>query len=309
VRTEGTIVSNFVTMAIGEPGACSEPANPLAAALISGGQMASFFAARFSVRHDVATVNPVEAIGDYIAGSLSQERTGPYNFNPFVSLPPAGTCAAYSVSNYTPAAVPNLFGTTPTLRGLDAGSITLSGSGPASALANSTPRGIAAGYLGGAAPLLSQLPSQLFLNPGNFTLAGGGGADIGSFVASLVMPAAFTWIGRDSLSTVNRAAPLTLNWSGVAPGYSVFVAGGGVDLPANASTMFLCLAKPGDTSLTIPSVVLANIPAAHQRKLQSLGALYVGEWPLANPVAFSASGLDSGLVMPAQVLGKPVLFQ
>jgi hypothetical protein len=156
--------------------------------------------------------------------------------------------------------------------------------------------------------LLSQLPNSLLLNPGAFTIAAAQGADVPAFSVPFNMPAAFTWTNRNSLNSVTRSQPLTVSWTGVASGATVFVAGGGIDLPNNATTAFLCVAHPGDISLTVPPQVMANIPAQHTNPAQSLGAIYIGEMPLTTPTVFSA-GSASGQVMPAQVLGKSVSFQ
>ena len=310
VRTQGTIVSNYVTMAIGAGSLCSEPNNPLATALISGGQQASLFAARFSTRHDVNVAAALEAMSDFASGTIFQQQPGAFNFNPYISLPPAGSCTTYSVPNYVPSDVPRLSNVAPTVRGLNAGNINISASsGPPVSIPTGLIPGFSSGYLGGAIPLISQLPSQLFLNTGAFTITAAGGADIPKFTVPFNMPAAFTWTNRDTLSNVTRSQPLTVSWTGVPSNSTVFVAGGGVDLPANATTAFVCVAHPGDLTLTVPPQILANIPAQHVRPSQSLGAIYVGEMPLSSPVAFTAPGLTSGQLMPAQVLGKSVSFQ
>ncbi len=309
VRTEGAIVSNHVTMAIGPSASCSEPANPLVSALLTGGQQASFFASRFSTRHDVNVASPLEAVGDFASATLYQQNAGPYNFDPSISLPPAGTCTTYSVSGYVPADLVRMSGVGPTGKPLNAGALAIIGPTGSSPLYPGRSPGFFTNIVGGAIPLLSQLPNLLFLNPGSFSMTAAGGPDIPAFSVPFSFPPSFTWTNRDSLSSVNRSQPLTVNWSGVASGYSVLVTGGGIDIPANATTSFVCLARPGDTSLTVPPTVLANIPAAHARLSQSLGAIYVGEMPLTNPVVFSAPGLTAAQLMPSQVLGKSVSFQ
>jgi hypothetical protein len=87
------------------------------------------------------------------------------------------------------------------------------------------------------------------------------------------------------------------------------VAGMGVDVADNATTAFVCLAHPGDLSLTVPAQVLANIPPQRLRPVQSLGVIYVGEIALTNPATFTASGLDSAQIMPGQFLGQSVFFK
>ena len=312
VRTEGSILSNFVTMAINQSGgSCSEPANPLATALLTGGKIASFLAARMSVRHDVNVVSPVEAVTELLGGYVAQEQPSPYNFNPAFSLPPAGTCTVYTNSGFVPFIAPVPPGILPTGGGLDPGSLSIAGSaGSIKIQSPLTPfTGMAGAYLGGSLVGDPVLKGSLFLNPGQINLTGSGGANVGSFSTSFNMPSVFTWNNRDTLSTVTRSQGLNVSWSGVSSGYSVFITGGAADFPSNSTTVFLCMAKPGDLNFNVPSSVLANILPLRQRALQSLGAIYVGEWPLASPSAIQASGLDSGVAMPAHILGKSVNFQ
>jgi uncharacterized protein (TIGR03437 family) len=310
VRTQGAIVSNHVTIAISPTSSCSEPNNPLATALINGGSQASFFAARFSTRHDVNTVSALEAMSDYAGGALFQQQSYPYNFNPYLSLPPAGSCTTYSVSAYLPNDIPHLTNVMATLKGLDPGAISVSTPGPAPVtLPAANFPGWVNGYLGGSIPLISQLPSTLFLNPSSFTLVASGGADVPAFNVPFTMPAVFTWANRNSLSTINRSQGLPLSWSGVAANNTVILAGIGVDVPNNTTSGFLCTTHPTDTSFTVPPLVLANIPAQHTRASQSLGVIYIGEMPLSSPTTFTAGSISSGTLMPAQVLGKSVAFQ
>jgi uncharacterized protein (TIGR03437 family) len=310
VRTQGSIMSNYVTMAIGQNQNCSEPNNPLAAALIGGGQQASFLAARFSTSHAINVATPLGSIADYVYGLLYQQKASPYNFNPYLSLPPAGTCTAYSVSSYTPSGLPNLANTGPTGRGLDAGQISISTAGLAPAtLPAGTIAGTFSANIGGNIPLISVLPNTQFLNPGAFTIAGSGGGDISSFSAPFTMPVPLTWTNQSSLTSVDRTQPLTVTWSGVAPGYTVLVAGIGMDLADNATTAFVCQTRPGDLSFTVPVQILGSVPPQRLRPSQSLGVIYIGEVPLSNPVALTASGLNSGQVMPAQFLGQSIFFK
>lgn len=98
------------------------------------------------------------------------------------------------------------------------------------------------------------------------------------------MPAPLTWTNRDQLQNIARSQGFTANWNAVPAGHSVFVSGLATDLPTNATAVFVCVAKPGDTSLTVPAYVLANFAATRARTLQSRGAIYVGSWPIGSPV-------------------------
>jgi hypothetical protein len=43
--------------------------------------------------------------------------------------------------------------------------------------------------------------------------------------------------------------------------------------------------------------------------LRSKGVVYVGALPLASPTPFTATGLDTGAILPGVFLGKTVIFQ
>lgn len=309
VRTEVSIVSNFVTMAIGtSAGACAEPSNPLAAALISGGRTAMFLAARFALRQDIAVPQPADTTSDFLGGYLAQETAGPFNFNPGFSLPPPGTCTAYTRIGNFPWQEPLLPGMVPA-QGLRAGAATFTGQRGARNLRETAFAGILAALLGSALPRIAQLANTLLLEPGAFTLAGAAGPDVGQFQGQLQVAQPFNWTNRDEIREVNRSQGFTVTWSGVADGHTVFVSGGGADLPSNATAAFLCIAPPGADRLAVPPAVLANILPTRPRLVQSLGAVYVGQWRLPSPVPFSAPGLDAGLLLSAQVHGKSVMYR
>jgi uncharacterized protein (TIGR03437 family) len=310
VRTAGTNVSNFVTIAISKDGSpCSDPANSLASALVSGGKIGAFAAARFTIHNDVGVLKAGDATTDVIGGYLAQEKNAAFNFNPMFSLPPAGSCTAYAVAGNFPADVAVLPGVAPTGRYLDAGTITLSGSKVGSSLiAPPILGGLAVQYLGGALTSLP-LPNHLFLNPGQFTISAPGGADIDAFQATFAAPQALSSANLNQISTIDRTQPLTLTWTGGLAGNIVFAAGWGVDLPGNATDFFLCTANAADGSLTVPPAVLANIPPTRPLATQSLDGVYLGQWSIGNPITFSATGLDFGVITAVAAGGKTVSFQ
>jgi uncharacterized protein (TIGR03437 family) len=309
VRTGGTAVSNFVTMAITADGSpCSEPGNPMATALINGGSTARVMAARIAVHHDMGVATTNDTTTDVLGAYVAEEANGVRNFDPSIALPPAGTCTSYTLAgDFTQnlGFPPGFAWPTPTGSSLNAGAISiagLSGQADIAGTAGLTP-------LGGAIPTIANTQNTLILNPGSLNVSGAGGADVGSFQATLNMPQPLTWTNRDQLQTITRSQGFTANWTGVAAGNTVFVAGAGADLPNNASSMFVCVAHPGDSSLTVPGDVLANMPAARTRLLESRGVIYVGEWPLTGPATFNATGLNSGFLVAAQLIGRTVMFQ
>ena len=305
VRTLGTAVSNFVTMSISANGSqCSESSNALPKQLLSGGRNGTILPMRVAVHHDVNVANVNDTVSDVLGTYFAQENAGDFNFNPVVSLPPAGTCTVYTASDdiaQNEGFPPGMTEPVATGRALDAGAISAGG--------NASLPGQFTTLLGSAIPTIPGTPSTLVFQPGNIAVSGGGGADVSSFQTQVAIPQPLNWTNRDQLQNITRSQGFTANWSGAAAGNSVFVTGAGTDLPANASAVFLCLAKPGDTSLTVPADVLANVPAAHARLVQSRGVIYVGQWPVAAPLTFTATGLDAGVVVPVEISGRTVKFQ
>jgi hypothetical protein len=132
------------------------------------------------------------------------------------------------------------------------------------------------------------------LTAGSYSLKNGsGGSDVGSFTASLTLPAPFTWSSLNGILQIDRSVPLTLNWTGgsgdvVLYGTSYVLVGRTL-----VGAQFACLAKASDTTLTVPPYVLAALPASQTVNSQMQGYLTVVN--AAATTNFSATGLDVGI--------------
>lgn len=307
VRTGGAVTSNGVTIAISADGSpCSEPGNAVSPTLVNGGRLGALIAVRSNVREDVGTRAPVDVTTDYAAGFFLQEQAGPFNYNARYSLPPPGTCAISAGAGNLLTSGLLVPGVAPGQRYLDPGyTFTLTGPNGTRNITG-TARAFPL-HVGSSVP--GVVDSTLFLSPGTYTVTGSGGADVGAFQAATTIPPSLTWVNRDQLTTVNRAQPLTLNWSGVPAGYSVFIFGGGFDASSNSSAVFTCVAQSGATSLTIPAAVLASVPPTRMGTGKFVGAIYLAQYQAASPARFSALGIDTGFLLPCGVVGKTVVFQ
>jgi hypothetical protein len=98
VRTEGAAVSNTTTMAISADGsACSDGGNSLTAPFLAGKKIGVVAVLRTPVTEDVGLAKPATVTTDNITMTFQQENTSPFpSFNPNFSLPPPGTCAAFT---------------------------------------------------------------------------------------------------------------------------------------------------------------------------------------------------------------------
>ena len=313
IRTSGTTVSNTTTMAISSNGSsCSDPLNPLTAPFLAGKRIGLVGLLRTDITEDVGLAKTGTVTTEASMTTFQQENPIPAApFSAVLSLPPAGTCTAYTAAGdlLDGDAVPGA--DDPGVKFLDAGTaLTLSSSTdqrtirrPTNKARNYQPLGYT--YTG------SRRKPSLFLNAGSLTLAGPGGADVGSFTAPITLPnpAALTWTNRATTLIVTRSQGLTVNWTGAPPDQPVVIFGGATDAPTNSSAVFACLAPAGSASFTVPALALANFPATRTNLLNSKGAIYVGALPTSNPVSFSASGIDNGAILPATFFGKTVIFQ
>ncbi len=261
VRTGGTTVSNVVSMGISDKGGvCSADVLPqIESIIVKGGRFGKAIAMRATTRHDFGTRTPLDVTADYHASYGFDVATNDFPYHPMYSFPPAGTCASSTVQGdlLNGDVLP---GTMPETAPLDFGSpFMLTGPHGTKTLTTMF-TGMRAGYLGGSVSN-NVLPSTLFLDPGNFTLKGFGGQDIGPFSATFSIPQPVTWTNKTQLFNIDRTQPLTITWTGGDSGQIITVAGFAEDLPTNSSAMFTCIAQAGASSLTVPTAILANLPA------------------------------------------------
>ena len=308
-RVGGVAVSNTVTMAIQKDGqSCSEPDNPFMQTFLAGGKVGAVSLVRTMFELDVDVFTPATFTVDQAGGYFRQETGGVFAFNPFFALPPAGACTAYSRSGNLLTGIPIPF--VPPL-GLDAGDLTLNGPNGAAELLR-TVMGDSTEYdptlVGGPEGISEAQDEPLYLSPGNYGVSGEGGADIGAITADADVSDPPQWTNSGEFTEVSRGGELTFTWT--APGAArVIVAGVSVDRPSNVSGVFLCMAPVGSSSFSVPTAVLANLPASRSVLGQSDGFLILGSWPTGALEDFTADGLDQAAVMFQSVHSKTVHFR
>ncbi len=306
VRTAGSVISNVVTMAITQDGSSCllSSATP---PFVTAGNYGAFLTLRAATHEDIGTRSIVDVTGDYTAALAYQVGNSAFPFHPVFSLPPDGTCTAYATKgdilrgDTLPGAVPGG-------KALDFGAgFSLTGPGGAKLLQNILVESPLR-YLGGS--ITGNLFSNtLYLQPGSYQIGGTGGKDIGSFSASGTMPSAITWTNRDQTVNVDRGQPLTLTWTGAGLNDRIVIAGFGVDLPNDSTSMFGCVAPKGATSFTVPAAMLANLPPTRPNPLQSKSVIYVTDLSTSGSSVFTPPGLDMGVAMFLYATGKTVVFR
>ena len=191
----------------------------------------------------------------------------------YLDVPPPGTCAVYNTVQGAPGDNYLNF-----IKELDAGpAVTLTG-----------PNGSKTIAVNGNSVTLG--PGN-FLAPGDYTVSGTGGADIGSFNARFTIPTFATLVSPASgtNAVVSRAAGFTLTWNGGTSDSFIQIDGQSATDPSNTNgASFSCVVSATAGTFTIPPSVLMALPAGS-----------IGGWdfkPGLFPVTFSASGLNLSFI-------------
>ena len=168
-------------------------------------------------------------------------------------------------------------GTSPTVIGLDAGTINLAGPAGTYTLKSSSK-----GQYGGQLP-----PSAITSSGGAFTYSNGsGGADVGSFKTTINLPnPLLAWTNQSADATINRAQGVQVDWTGGGPGTYVIITGNSSSDDTGASGGFTCVANQGALKFLVPGYVTGAMPAG-------TGTLTVEN--ITNFKSFTASGIDYG---------------
>lgn len=309
VRTNQTVVSNSVTMAIQtNNAACSDPMNSLSTAYLKGGKVGVAVLSRSDDYLDVDANTPTDATSDLGMLTLRAAPGGSYFFNPAISAPPVGACSTYTVSGSHPVwTLPDLFGGLGTE--LDAGAkVNVSGSGNA-AIARAAASPLYAALLGSTDPAFG-VTGLVINSSGTTTVSATGGNVVGQFSVSIPATPALNWNNRLQITSVNRSQPLAITWDTTGlQNALMIVAGSEYDLPSNTQRSFVCSTLGSAGSFSVPAYILGALPASRPNVGQSTGIVMLGAFPAQTVVPFAATGLDSGLGIGVVSSSTAVLFQ
>ncbi len=331
------IVSNYATLAKSASGAaCTPPVNLSAAALqrlASGGKITfgQFSLSRGTVQATVAgssiVVTTDQAGGIFTAvdanGLFSLGQT-PAAVPP---LNPPGTCSVQTINAIAPltSTVPNLgpslnAGATVTLTGPNnktAGILFINTAYNSVLAQNVQPPGQVPSNIPGVPQAPFTVP-PIFLEAGQWTVAGPGGTDVGPFTASISIPA-FN-CSNCATATIPRTAPLILNWTGGGGAQDYVQVIGTAATPSledstrNVAVVFTCTARASDQTLTVPASILSQLPpSSSDPAVNSLNGLVVIDGLANSSTSFAApltagGNLDFGYVGYVALLLKNVAY-
>ena len=160
----------------------------------------------------------------------------------------------------------------------------------------------------GLQPQQQSLPG--FLDPGDYTVVGSGGTDVGAFSSTITIPPALDWTNRDQINSIPRSQDLKINWTGGGENESVQIFGfsaASVQDEEFSGALFFCRERVSAGMFSVPTVVLQSLPPSTQTQGVDTGILGVGT--NSDGVRFDASGLDFGIFSHTDLSLKTVGFE
>lgn len=298
-----TRASNVVTMAIrSRPGPCDPSPLPMA----SPDKVGALVLSRTSMRSIREGAPELIADDARIAFIANPDRSAP-----LIQLPPPGTCAAYTGSYQ---ANTNLWNSVLSIvsvegQGLDAGGkLVLTRANQTRTVAqNLEVRGYYRDRIGtrGDDPHRRALP--LFLEPGELTVRGTGGKEVGPFTTSFSVPVPFEWIDREQTRTVERNRGVTIHWRRSTPEQTMVILARNIDQITTAFATCVCTASGAAGQFSIPAALLANVPATQDVAGVPFEALVVAA--LTPRPGIKASGLSGGFGLNLYAVGRYVEYR
>jgi hypothetical protein len=124
-----------------------------------------------------------------------------------------------------------------------------------------------------------------WMDPGTYTFTGPGSAAVGSFTINIKVPTEFVVTNPDSFTTINRATPLTVNWTGGDTSQLVFISGSSTIINGSTvtSSSFQCYEIGSAGHFTVPVSVLQQLAAS--------SSLTIGSTTIIQPGSLAVSSI------------------
>jgi len=300
----GGVVSNTTTMAIAAPGAtsCSDPGNPLTDFVLTGGTQGFVQIARVDMIDNVTSSPPPQSILDRLYSRFYKRPNSPFNFDPYLSFPPAGTCIVHQASGDSSLSN-SLRGVLPATASLPQPNQTYNNGtqplnlSPAGSDYSSTLGGTINSNVSGMNPLGSS---------GTYTIDPGGTNQTAIPIAAEAPP---SWTRPASIIVIPRSQPLNLSFT---PGDTASPTGivlYSYSAATNSSVKAVCVAPAGATSFTITPDTLANFPPSYLAADGSYTSLVIGSLGFNNAVSFSNGLTAKGIVLVSSWVGQTAVVQ
>jgi uncharacterized protein (TIGR03437 family) len=320
VGQSGNIDTNFASLPIADTGrTCNEPVLGLSASVFQSIASGTFSSASQDQAHassgtfaggfigidsSTLSLSGMGASTDVAGAQFFNLTATQFNALP-MPLPSLGSCTVLPRGENL-ALVPSLrswFAPVASKTGLDAGAIVVTGPLGSEAIPETDEDFYDA---------ISTTLSGSFIpeSGGSFTFDNGsGGSGVGKFSASVAIGAGgiLNWTNESSITTINRANGVTVNWSGAPSNTFVIVSGSSASQQAPlAKAGFFCSVPASAGTFTVPSYVLLALPAAGNGLIPP-DSLHVTQATLGQ--SFSAPPLNVGIIMSGVTYIDPVTYQ
>lgn len=301
----GGVISNAATMAVAAPGAtsCDDPGNPLSTLVRTPGTQAFIDLERVDSIENLNTSPAILKTVDKLYSRFYTRPNSPYNFDPYMSYPPPGTCLVHQTSgdSYWDKS----------LRGALPASASLSPQ-PKQTYSNGTQSvsfspatSYASSVMGGTANSVVVAMNLLGAN-GTFTIDPGGANQMAIPFTTEPPPG---WTRPDGIIVVPRNAPLALAFTPGDTAAPTAILLYSYSTATNTTVEVQCLAAPGANAFTISADSLANLPPTYGNIDGSYANLAVGTLGLDKAISFTNALAANGVLLNSSWLTQSVVLQ
>ncbi len=301
----GGVVSNTATMAIAAAGAasCSDPGNPLSTLVRTPGTQALIHLERTDLIDNIDALPAATQILDKLYTRFYTRTASPYNFDPYMSLPPAGSCLVHQSSGDS-AITHNLRGAVPASASLNQQPTQTynTGTQPLTFSPTGTDYSTAlGGTIGGVANGMNLLGAG-----GIYTIDPSGPNKTAIPFKSEPPPG---WTRPSGIAVVPRTAPLALSFTPADTASPTEVMVYSYAAATNSTVEIACLAAAGATSFTISPDTLSNLAPSYQLADGSYTTLFIGTLGLNNAAPFTNGLAANGILFHSSWQAQSVAIQ
>lgn len=298
------VVSNTATMAIAAAGAnsCSDPGNPLSKVVETAGTQAFIHLERIDQIDNVRVSPAATEVLDHFYARYFTRPNSPYNFDPYMSFPPAGTCLVHQAA------------------GNSANGNSLRGALPPSESLNPQPNQT---YSNGTQPLkfspagfdystavggtINSAPSGVnLLTSGTYTIDPGGPNQAVIPIAAETPP---SWTRPSGIIVIPRNQPLNLAFTPGDAGSPTAIVIYSYAAGTNSTVEVECVAAAGASSFTIAPDTLANLPPSYLAADGSYTNLIIGSLGLNRAVVFNNGLAANGVLLISSWVAQTAVIQ
>lgn len=300
----GGVVSNTTTMAIAATGSAScDDGNPLSKLVRTPGSQAMI---ELNQRNDVENLNtatPVDGAFSEVYSRFYTRPDSPFNFDPYLSYPPTGTCLVHQTSGDAAVHL-NLRGTLPDSASLSPQPNQTYNSGNQSLSLYTDDPSFA--YVVGATVDGTALGLSAPRAGASFTIDPGG---LNQQVLAVNLEPPPAWTPPNGILLVPRNSPLALTFTPGDAASPTAIELYAYSAKTNSTVDVQCLAAVGARTFTIPADTLANLPVSTPVIDGSYAKLAVGTLGVNNAVSFTSSLAANGILLNSSWVSQTVVLQ